>query len=99
VAGSSAVKRSPFTPELRQGVTELFDASWDKTPRCRARDEKLVVRHARNRAAQNNWPCPAGLDEDELDQSGYRPRCDWLPAVGTGAAGQSVPSVRREAIA
>jgi hypothetical protein len=84
---------------VRQVVTGLFDAWWDKTSPCRTRDEKVAVRYARNRAEQHNWPCPAGLDEGELDQSGYCPRCGWLSAVGTGGAGQSVPSVSREAIA
>jgi hypothetical protein len=87
------------TPELRQAVTELFDGWWDKTPPCRTRDEKLAARYARNRAAQNNWPCPAGLDEDDLDQPGYRPRSGWLPATGTGVATQSIVAVRREEIA
>ena len=87
------------TPEVRRVVTELFDAWWDKTPPCRTRDEKLAARYARNRAARNNWPCPAGLDEDELDQPGYRPRSGWLPATGTSVADQFIPALSRKKIA
>jgi len=88
-----------ITPELRQVVTALFDAWWDKAPPCRTRQEKLVAHGARRRAALHNWPCPAGLDEDELDQPGYRPRCGWLPATGTGVADQPIPALRRKKIA
>ena len=88
-----------ITPELRQSVMALFDAWWDKAPPCRSRQEKLVVHGARRRAALNNWPCPAGLDEDQLDQPGYRPRCGWLPATGTSVADQFTPALSRKKIA
>jgi hypothetical protein len=73
-------------PELRQLVTALFDAWWDKTPPRRTRREELAVGEARKRAALNDWPCPAGLDEDELDRPGYQPHCGWRYARGTGIA-------------
>jgi len=88
-----------ITPELRQSVTALFDTWWDKAPPRRTRQEKLAAHSARSRAAQNNWPCPAGLDEDELDQPGYRPRCGWLPATGTSVADQPIPALKRKKIA
>jgi hypothetical protein len=34
----------------------------------------------------HNWPCPAALDEDELDQPGYQPTARWRHAHGTGIA-------------
>jgi len=74
------------SPELRQAVTALFDAWWDKTPPRRTRREKLAVGNALRRAELNDWPCPAGLDEDEVDQPGYQPQCGWQHARGTGAA-------------
>ena len=74
------------SPELRQAAIALFDAWWDKTPPRRTRREKLAARNALQRAALNNWPCPAGLDEDELDQPGYQPQCGWRYARGTGSA-------------
>jgi hypothetical protein len=85
-----------ITPELRQAVTALFDAWWDKAPPCRTRREKLAASSARRRAALHNWPCPAGLDEDQLDKPGYRPRAGWLPATGTGVADPFIPAVRQK---
>jgi hypothetical protein len=73
-------------PELRQLATALFDAWWDKSPPRRARREELAADEALKRAALNDWPCPAGLDEDELDQPGYQPQCGWRYARGTGIA-------------
>jgi hypothetical protein len=74
------------SPQLRQAVTELFDAWWDKRPPQRTRQEKLAAANARKRAARNNWPPAAGLDEDELDQPGYQPQSGWRHARGTGVA-------------
>jgi hypothetical protein len=75
-----------ITPDLRQAITALFDAWWDKTPPRRTCHEKLAADKALQRAALNNWPPPAGLDEDELDQPGYQPQCGWRHARGTGVA-------------
>jgi hypothetical protein len=75
-----------ISPELRQTVTALFDAWWDKAPPQRTRQQKLAAGNARNRAARNNWPPPAGLDEDELDQPGFQPQTGWKHARGTGVA-------------
>jgi hypothetical protein len=73
-------------PELRQTVLTLFDAWWDKTPPQRTRREKLAAANALKRAALNNWPTPAALDEDKLDQPGYQPQHEWRHARGTGVA-------------
>jgi hypothetical protein len=75
-----------ISPQLRHAVITLFDTWWDKRPPQRTRQEQLAAGNALRRAALNNWPCPAGLDEDELDQPGYQPQCGWLPAAGTGTA-------------
>jgi hypothetical protein len=75
-----------ISPELRRAVIALFDAWWDKTPPQRGRWETLAARNARKRAALNDWPAPAGLDEDELDQPGYQPQYGWRHARGTGVA-------------
>jgi len=75
-----------ISPALRQAVTALFDAWWDKTAPRRTRQEKLAARNALKRAALNGWPCPAGLDEDELDLPGYQPAARWRYAHGTGTA-------------
>src|SRR5436190_17143480 len=73
-------------PELRQTAIALFDAWWDKTPPQRTRQEELAVGNALKRAALNDWPTAAGLDEDELDQPGYQPQYGWRHARGTGVA-------------
>jgi hypothetical protein len=88
-----------ISPALRQAVTALFDAWWDKAPPRQTRQEKLAARNALKRAALNGWPCPAGLDEDELDRPGYRPSHRWLPATGTGTAEQPAPAAGEEQIA
>jgi hypothetical protein len=74
------------SPQLRQAVIALFDAWWDKTPPQRTRHEKHAADNARTRAARNDWPPPAGLDDDQLDQPGYQPQCGWKHARGTGIA-------------
>jgi hypothetical protein len=84
------------SPELQQAVAALFDAWWDKTPPRRTRREKLAADNALKRAALNDWPCPAGLDEDELDRSGYQPQCGWRYAHGTGVA-DDYPLAERKA--
>jgi hypothetical protein len=83
-------------PELQQAVAALFDAWWDKAPPRRTRRENLAVDNALKRAALNDWPCPAGLDEDELDRPGYQPQCGWRYARGTGVA-DDYPLAERKA--
>jgi len=85
--------------ELRQAVIALFDAWWDKAPPRRTRQDKLAADSALRRAARSGWPCPAGLDEDQLDQPGYQPHCGWLPATGTGIAGPPTPTTTKARIA
>jgi hypothetical protein len=84
------------SPELQQMVTALFDAWWDKTPPRQTRREELAADNALKRAALNDWPCPAGLDEDELDRPGYQPHCGWRYARGTGVA-EDYPLAERKA--
>jgi hypothetical protein len=84
------------SPELQQAVTALFDAWWDKAPPRRTRREELAAANALKRAALNDWPCPAGLDEDRLDRPGYQPQCGWRYARGTGVA-EDYPLAERKA--
>jgi hypothetical protein len=74
----------------------LFGAWWNKTPPLRTRREELAAGNALQRAALNDWPCPAGLDEDELDRPGYQPQCGWRYARGTGVA-DDYPLAERKA--
>ena len=74
------------TPGLRADVLALYDAWWDKTPPERTPAERAAATAARNRARRGRW-CPGmGLDDDDLEDPGYRPQCTWRPATGTGTA-------------
>ena len=85
------------TPQLRQAVIALFDAWWDKTPPQRTRQQTVAANNALKRAALNDWPCPAGLDEDALDRPGYQPQRGWRYARGTGVAADYPFAERRAA--
>jgi hypothetical protein len=85
-----------ISPALRQAAVDLFDAWWDKTPPQLTRRETLAAGKALKRAALNDWPPPAGLDEDELDQPGYQPQQGWRHARGTGVA-DDYPFAERKA--
>jgi hypothetical protein len=64
----------------------LWDAWWDKTPPERTLADKRTAARARSQAERGDWPAGAGLDEDLLDNRGYRPWCHYRPATGTGIA-------------
>ena len=77
--------------KLRDQVTDLYDAWWDKRAPERTSAERAAATAARRRAIAGNW-CPgAGLDDDELDTPGYRPTSKWRPATGTGVAPHITP--------
>jgi len=77
---------SSVSPQLRDAVTDLYDAWWDKRAPERTRAERAAATLARRRAAAGNWCAAAALDDDKLDTPGYRPRSRWRPATGTGVA-------------
>ena len=77
---------SSVSPQLRDAVTDLYDAWWDKRAPERSRTERAAATAARRRARSGNWCAPAALDDDQLDTPGYRPRSRWRPATGTGVA-------------
>jgi hypothetical protein len=74
------------SPQVSHPVTALYEAWWDKQPPQRTRQEKLAAASALQRAAASGWPCPAGLDDDQLDRPGYQPEPRWRHAHGTGIA-------------
>jgi len=86
-----------ISPQLDQAVIELFEVWWDKTPPRRTRREELAADGARKRAALNDWPTPAGLDEDDLERPGYQPHSGWRHARGTGVAAD-YPFAERKAV-
>jgi hypothetical protein len=85
---------SSVSPQLRDTVTDLYDAWWDKRAPERTRAERAAATLARRRAIAGNWCAPAALDDDKLDTPGYRPRSRWRPATGTGVASDIHPPAR-----
>ena len=83
------------SPKLRDEVTALYDAWWDKRAPERTRAERGAATAARKRAIAGNWCAAAALDDDQLDAPGYRPRQGWKPATGTGIAPDIRPPARR----
>jgi hypothetical protein len=79
-------ERATVAAPLREDITRLFGAWWDKRPPRRTTAEKTAACKALQRAAVRNWPCPAALDEDQLDRPGYTPTERWSYANGTGIA-------------
>ena len=79
---------------LRDAITDLYDAWWDKRAPERDRFEHSAATAARRRAIAGNWCAGAGLDDDELDTPGYRPASGWKHATGTGVAPDIHPPAR-----
>ena len=82
------------SPQLRDTITDLYDAWWDKRAPERTRAERGAATAARRRAIAGNWCAAAALDDDQLDIPGYRPRHGWKPATGTGIAPDIRPPAR-----
>jgi transcriptional regulator with XRE-family HTH domain len=80
--------------QLRDAITDLYDAWWDKRAPERTRFERSAATLARRRAIAGNWCAAAALDDDQLDVPGYRPQYGWKPATGTGVAPDIRPAAR-----
>ena len=83
-----------ISPRLRDTITAVYDAWWDKRAPERTRAERGAATAARKRAIAGNWCAAAALDDDQLDTPGYRPRQGWKPATGTGTAPDIRPHAR-----
>jgi hypothetical protein len=82
------------SPKLRDAVTTLYNAWWDRRAPERTRAERAAAARARRRASAGNWCAGAALDDDQLDIPGYRPRSRWRPATGAGVAADLQPPTR-----
>jgi hypothetical protein len=82
IRGHARTVTSGFQAE----VCQLWDAWWDKTPPRRTSAQRRTAARALRQAACQDWPAAAGLEEDLLDEPGYRPWCRYRPAAGTGTA-------------
>lgn len=88
------------SPQLQARARQLWEAWWDKTPPRRTTAERRAAAMALRQAERSNWPAAAGLDEDLLDEPGYRPWSHYRPATGTGEAAPfpaSITSTQRRA--
>jgi hypothetical protein len=81
-----------ISPDLNDLAQQLWDAWWDKHPPEDTSARRRAASVARLTARQNSWPTPAALDEDILDQPGYRPYSIWRSASGTGTAPDFPPA-------
>ncbi|MGH3185663.1 MAG: hypothetical protein ACRDPY_00835 [Streptosporangiaceae bacterium] len=83
-----------ISPRLRDAITAVYDAWWDKRAPARTPSERAAATAARKRAIAGNWCAAAALDDDLLDTPGYRPKAGWKPATGTGTAPDIRPPAR-----
>jgi hypothetical protein len=74
------------SPQLRDTITAVYDAWWDKRAPERTPAQRAAATAARKRAIAGNWCAAAALDDDQLDTPGYRPQFGWKAATGTGTA-------------
>ena len=79
------------SPSVHGLVRQLWDAWWDKTPPQRTSQQRRACAQALQMAERHNWPAAAGLDEDLLDEPGYRPWSRYRSASGTGQAADFRP--------
>jgi hypothetical protein len=80
------------TGRFKAEVCRLWDAWWDKTPPRRTPAQRRAAARALHQADCHDWPAAAGLEEDLLDEPGYRPWCRYRPAAGTGTAPDFPPA-------
>jgi hypothetical protein len=74
------------TPVLHRAIAALYDDLWDQPPPASTGAQRRATAAARRRAAANGWPPPMGLDDDRIDDPGYRPRSRWRPIAAACAA-------------
>jgi AraC-like DNA-binding protein len=69
------------SPALHRAVAAMYDELWDQSPASATGAQPRAAAAARERAARNGWPPPMGLDDDRIDDPGYRPRAGWRPVA------------------
>lgn len=87
-----------ITAGLFGAVDALWEAWWDKRPPERNQHERIAASKARNKARARKWPTPLNLDEEKLDETGYRPTALWHPATGLGIASDYPLGIREAAL-
>jgi hypothetical protein len=64
---------------------------WDQAPEEDSPAERAAAAVARALARQHDWPTPAALDDDLIDDPAYQPEGGWLPATLAGVPQRPVP--------
>jgi len=79
---------------LHKAIAGLYDELWDQPPPAATGAQRRAAAAARRRAARCGWPAPMGLDDDLIDDPGYRPRSHWRP-TGTACTRRPPAGPRR----
>lgn len=73
-------------------ICRLYDDLWDQPPPEDNPAERAAAAAARALARQRDWPTPAALDDDLIDDPAYQPQGGWLPATLAGVPQRPVPA-------
>ena len=73
-------------------ICRLYDDLWDQPPPEDNPAERAAATAARALARQRDWPTPAALDDDLIDDPAYQPQGGWLPATLAGVPQRPVPA-------
>ncbi len=66
---------------MHNAICRLYDDLWDQAPPEDSPAERAAAAVARALARQHDWPTPAALDDDLIDDPAYQPEGGWLPAT------------------
>ena len=73
-------------------ICRLYDDLWDQQPPEDSPAEHAEAAAARGLARQHDWPTPAALEDDLIDDPAYQPEGGWLPATLAGVPQRPVPA-------
>jgi hypothetical protein len=76
---------------MHDAICRLYDDLWDQAPPEDSPAERAASAVARALARQHDWPTPAALDDDLIDDPAYQPEGGWLPATLAGVPQRPVP--------
>jgi hypothetical protein len=76
---------------MHDAICRLYDDLWDQPPEFNPA-ERAAAAAARALALQRDWPTPAALDDDLIDDPAYQPQGGWLPATLAGVPQRPVPA-------
>jgi hypothetical protein len=77
---------------MHDAICRLYDHLWDQAPPEDNPAERAAAAVARALARQHDWPTPAALVDDLIDDPAYQPEGGWLPATLVGVPQRPVPA-------